>query len=52
MSESELSQYSSELLKNLADSEKRKQARRRLRDGFKFSIKQVGILIPMVKLKP
>ena len=43
MSESE---YSSEFLKDLTDSEKKKQARRRLRDGFKFNIEQVGILIP------
>ncbi|RIB12367.1 hypothetical protein C2G38_2041887 [Gigaspora rosea] len=43
---SELSQYTSEFLKNLTDDRKRNQARRRLRDGFKFSSEQVSILIP------
>ncbi|CAG8827836.1 17364_t:CDS:1, partial [Gigaspora rosea] len=38
---SELSQYFSEFLKNLIDNRKRNQARRRLRDGFKFSSEQV-----------
>ncbi|CAG8634484.1 10370_t:CDS:2 [Cetraspora pellucida] len=42
----ELSQYTSEFLKNLTDDRKRNQARRRLWDGFKFSDKQVSILIP------
>ncbi|CAG8857053.1 20316_t:CDS:1, partial [Gigaspora margarita] len=46
MSVSELSQYTSEFLENLMDDRKRNQARRRLRDGFKFSNEQVGILIP------
>src|SRR5438132_9176718 len=43
---SELSQYTSEFLKNLTDDRKRNQARRRLRDGFKFNSEQVSILIP------
>ena len=42
----ELSQYTSEILKSLTDDRKRSQARRRLRDGFKFSSEQVSILIP------
>ena len=46
MSASNLSKYTSELLKELADDRKRNQARRRLRDGFKFSEDQVSILIP------
>src|SRR2546430_2301424 len=46
MSNSELSQYTSEFLENLTDDRKRNQARRRLRDGFKFSSNQVSILIP------
>jgi len=46
MSDSELSQYASEFLENLTDDRKRNQARQRLRDGFKFSSKQVGVLIP------
>ncbi|CAG8801150.1 13163_t:CDS:1, partial [Racocetra fulgida] len=33
-------------LENLTDDRKRNQARRRLRDGFKFSSEQVGVLIP------
>ncbi|CAG8850341.1 39978_t:CDS:2, partial [Gigaspora margarita] len=40
MSVSELSQYTSEFLENLTDDRKRNQARRRLRDGFKFSNEQ------------
>src|SRR6185369_3907547 len=43
---SDLSQYTSEFLENLTDDRKRNQARRRLRDGFKFSSEQVGVLIP------
>ncbi|RIB10038.1 hypothetical protein C2G38_2207229 [Gigaspora rosea] len=43
---SKLSQYTSEFLENLTDDRKRNQARRRLRDGFKFSNEQVSILIP------
>ncbi|RHZ78621.1 hypothetical protein Glove_158g17 [Diversispora epigaea] len=43
---SELSQYTSEFLKNLTDNRKRNQAQKRLRDGFKFSDEQVSILIP------
>src|SRR3954464_124129 len=43
---SELSQYTSEFLKELTDDRKRNQARRRLRDGFKFSSDQVSVLIP------
>ena len=46
MSLSDLSQYTSEFLENLTDDRKRNQARRRLRDGFKFSSEQVSILIP------
>ncbi|RHZ51134.1 hypothetical protein Glove_482g86 [Diversispora epigaea] len=46
MDASELSQYTSEFLKNLTDDRKRNQARRRLRDGFKFSSEQVSVLIP------
>ncbi|RHZ85035.1 hypothetical protein Glove_73g16 [Diversispora epigaea] len=46
MSVVELSQYTSEFLKELTDDRKRNQARRRLRDGFKFSSDQVSILIP------
>ena len=46
MSVSELSKYTSELLKELTDDRKRNQARRCLRDGFKFSEEQVSILIP------
>src|SRR6185436_14290221 len=46
MSVSELSQYSSEFLKELTDDRKRNQARRRLRGDFKFSSEQVSILIP------
>ncbi|RHZ54574.1 hypothetical protein Glove_426g14 [Diversispora epigaea] len=37
---SELGQYTSEFLKNLTDDRKRSQARRRLRDSFKFSSEQ------------
>ncbi|RIB03260.1 hypothetical protein C2G38_2049407 [Gigaspora rosea] len=43
---SKLSQYTSEFLENLTDDRKRNQAKRRLRDGFKFSNEQVSILIP------
>ncbi|CAJ0760676.1 16913_t:CDS:2 [Entrophospora sp. SA101] len=43
---SELSQCTSEFLENLTDDRKRNQARRRLREGFKFSNEQVSILIP------
>ena len=43
---SELSQHASEFLKNLTDDRKQSQARRHLRDGFKFSSEQVGVLIP------
>src|SRR2546423_8231530 len=46
MSISELSKYTSEFLENLTDDRKRNQARRRLREGFKFSSDQVSILIP------
>ena len=46
MSVSELSKYTSEFLENLTDDRKRNQARRRLREGFKFSSDQVSILIP------
>src|SRR5438128_9521766 len=46
MSVSDLSKYTSEFLENLTDDRKRNQARRRLRDGFKFSSEQVSILIP------
>ena len=46
MSVSDLSKYTSEFLENLTDDRKRNQARRRLRDGFKFSNEQVSILIP------
>ncbi|CAH1771001.1 1437_t:CDS:2, partial [Entrophospora sp. SA101] len=38
----DLSRYTSEFLKNLTDDRKRNQARRRLRDGFKFSSEQRG----------
>ncbi|CAJ0752662.1 1098_t:CDS:1, partial [Entrophospora sp. SA101] len=41
-----LSPHTSEFLKNLTDDRKWSQARRRLRDGFKFTNEQVGILIP------
>ncbi|CAH1771496.1 5101_t:CDS:2, partial [Entrophospora sp. SA101] len=37
---SELSQCTSEFLENLTDDRKRNQARRRLREGFKFSNEQ------------
>src|SRR5947209_8482065 len=46
MSVSDLSKYTTEFLENLTDDRKRNQARRRLRDGFKFSSEQVGVLIP------
>ncbi|RHZ45867.1 hypothetical protein Glove_645g9 [Diversispora epigaea] len=46
MSLSELSQHTTEFLSNLIDNIKRNQARRCLRDGFKFSSEQVSILIP------
>jgi len=46
MSVSDLSKYTSEFLENLTDDRKQNQARRRLRDGFKFSGEQVGVLIP------
>src|SRR2546423_1812255 len=46
MSVSDLSKYTSEFLENLTDDRKRNQARRRLREGFKFSGEQVGVLIP------
>ena len=46
MSVSDLSKYTSEFLENLTDDRKQNQARRRLRDGFKFSSEQVGVLIP------
>ncbi|CAG8538027.1 687_t:CDS:2, partial [Cetraspora pellucida] len=42
---SDLSQYTSEFLENLTDDKKRNQARRCLRNGFKFSSEQVGVLI-------
>ena len=41
MSVSDLSKYTSEFLENLTDDRKRNQARRRLREGFKFSSDQV-----------
>ncbi|CAG8473954.1 8110_t:CDS:2 [Paraglomus occultum] len=40
MSASDLSKYTSEFLENLTDDRKRNQARRRLREGFKFSEEQ------------
>ncbi|CAG8515573.1 7204_t:CDS:1 [Dentiscutata heterogama] len=43
---SELGQYTSKFLKNLTNNRKRNQARRCLRDGFKFSSEQMSILIP------
>ncbi|CAG8783350.1 5675_t:CDS:2 [Gigaspora margarita] len=46
MSVADLSQYASEFLENLTDDRKRNQARRCLRDSFKFSDDQVGVLIP------
>src|SRR5215204_4873024 len=46
MSVFNLSKYTSEFLENLTDDRKWNQARRRLRDGFKFSSEQVGVLIP------
>src|SRR6185437_5338411 len=46
MSVSDLSKYTSEFLENLTDDRKRNQARRRLREGFKFTNEQVSILIP------
>src|SRR5437763_10082712 len=46
MSVTDLSKYTSEFLENITDDRKRNQARRRLRDGFKFSSEQVGVLIP------
>ncbi|CAG8676590.1 5731_t:CDS:1, partial [Paraglomus occultum] len=49
MSTSDLSKYTSELLKDLTDDRKRNQARRRLRDGFKFSDEKISILIPTQK---
>ncbi|CAG8646069.1 9514_t:CDS:2, partial [Paraglomus occultum] len=42
MSVSDLSKYTSEFLENLTDDRKRNQARRRLRDGFRFSGDQRG----------
>ncbi|CAG8559009.1 22607_t:CDS:2 [Gigaspora margarita] len=42
----DLSEYTSEFLENLTNDRKRNQGRRCLRDGFKFSSKQVGVLIP------
>ncbi|RHZ87247.1 hypothetical protein Glove_38g67 [Diversispora epigaea] len=45
MSVTELSQYTSKFLKSLTDDKKRNQARRRLRDGFKFSNEQVSVLV-------
>src|SRR6185369_6863071 len=49
MSTSDLSKYTSELLKDLTDDRRRNQARRRFRDGFKFSDEQINILIPTQK---
>ncbi|KAF0532732.1 d5-like helicase-primase: PROVISIONAL [Gigaspora margarita] len=46
MSVTDLSRYTSEFLENLTDDRKRNQARRRLREGFKFTSEQVSILIP------
>ncbi|KAF0441047.1 d5-like helicase-primase: PROVISIONAL [Gigaspora margarita] len=46
MSVTDLSRYTSEFLENLTNDRKRNQARRRLREGFKFTSKQVIILIP------
>ncbi|CAG8453921.1 9396_t:CDS:2 [Paraglomus occultum] len=46
MSVTDLSRYTSEFLENLTDDRKSNQARRRLREGFKFSNEQVGVLIP------
>ena len=46
MSVTDLSRYTSEFLENLTDDRKRNQARRRLREGFKFSDDQVSVLIP------
>ncbi|CAG8674591.1 10665_t:CDS:2, partial [Paraglomus occultum] len=43
MSVIDLSQYTSEFLENLTDDRKRNQARRRLRDGFKFSDDQKNV---------
>ncbi|CAJ0645868.1 8194_t:CDS:2, partial [Entrophospora sp. SA101] len=40
----DLSRYTSEFLKNLTDDRKRNQARRRLRDGFKFSSEQFNTI--------
>ncbi|KAF0513462.1 hypothetical protein F8M41_017776 [Gigaspora margarita] len=46
MSMFDLRKYTLEFLENLTDDRKRNQGRRRLQDGFKFSSKQVGELIP------
>ncbi|CAJ0847663.1 13053_t:CDS:1 [Entrophospora sp. SA101] len=46
MSVTDLSRYTSEFLENLTDDRRRNQARRRLREGFKFTSEQVSILIP------
>ncbi|CAG8676215.1 9119_t:CDS:2, partial [Paraglomus occultum] len=43
MSVTDLSQYTSEFLENLADDRKRNQARRRLRKGFKFTSEQKNV---------
>ncbi|CAG8512245.1 2625_t:CDS:2, partial [Scutellospora calospora] len=42
----QLESYPPEFLKNLTDDKKQNQACRCLRDGFKFSSEQVGVLIP------
>ncbi|KAF0434159.1 hypothetical protein F8M41_004931 [Gigaspora margarita] len=42
----DLSKYTLEFLENLTDDRKRNQGRQHLQDGFKFSSKQVGVLIP------
>ncbi|RHZ82145.1 hypothetical protein Glove_114g101 [Diversispora epigaea] len=49
MSNPELSQYASKLLDALSDNKKRDHARRRFRDGYKFSSEQVSIMIPSQK---
>ena len=44
-----LSPYAPKFLQLLTDNRKRNQARRRLRDGFRFSSEQVNVLIPTQK---
>ncbi|CAJ0749341.1 20941_t:CDS:2 [Entrophospora sp. SA101] len=49
MSVTDLSRYTSEFLENLTDDRRRNQARRRLREGFKFTSEQGSCRIAVIK---